>query len=179
MFILSFRMKFSILTVSDSCFADNSLDKCGPSLIQFIKSSQKIPETEVINYSIVADEKLEIESYLKAYSNVADVLLTIGGTGLSKRDVTPEATKTVIERECSGISTAIVVAGLKSTPFAALSRLVAGTRGNCLIVNLPGSPRAVSESFQVLEEILDHAVSLIQDKTQRVKKFHDENNANQ
>jgi len=103
------------------------------------------------------------------FSNIAT-----GGTGLSQRDVTPEATRQVIDRECNGIPVALLVRGLQSTPHAALSRLVAGTRGMCLIINLPGSPKAVTECVDVLENILSHAVTIIKGDKEQIRKVHND-----
>jgi len=164
-------MRVSILTVSDSSSMDKSLDRSGPILIELLRNSPKLA-AKIVCYSIVPDEQDKIEQLLRKYCTLSDVILTTGGTGLSKRDVTPEATKRVIEREVNGISTALLISGLKSTPFAALSRLVAGTVGQCLIVNLPGSRNAVREGFSVLESILNHAVSLIKEEKTEVDKTH-------
>ena len=116
-------MKFSILNVSDTCARQQNLDKSGPILIDLLNKSTKLV-AEIVTYTIVADEISEIECFLKRYAPESDIILTIGGTGLSKRDITPEATKNVIERECNGISTALLVRGLQSTKNAALSRHV-------------------------------------------------------
>jgi molybdenum cofactor synthesis domain-containing protein len=167
-------MKICILTISDTAHKKRELDRSGPLLIELLHNSKKIsPAAEIIDYNVVPDEKADIRGYLLANYCRADCILTTGGTGLSKRDVTPEATKEVLERECHGIIMALMVRGIQSTPLAALSRLTAGTVGNCLIVNLPGSPKAVQEGFEVLEDIMPHAVSLLKDKVEEIAHVHE------
>ena len=100
------------------------------------------------------------------------LVVTTGGTGVSPRDTTPEATRRVIERELPGIEMAIQQASLKQTPFAMLSRAVAGVRGHALILNLPGSPKAVKECFAVVEPVLPHALMLLQDHDPYAMEAH-------
>uniref|UniRef100_A0A915NK21 molybdopterin molybdotransferase n=2 Tax=Meloidogyne TaxID=189290 RepID=A0A915NK21_9BILA len=167
-------MRFSVLTVSDSSSQNPSLDKSGPLLIELFSNSLKfIEKAQLIDYKIVPDDRKEIVDYLHNNITEVDCILTTGGTGFAKRDVTPEATKEVIERECPGIVTSLLVGGLRSTPFAALTRLTAGISGNCLIINLPGSPKAVQEGFVILEEILPHAISLLKEDFDEIKKDHE------
>ncbi|KAI1723277.1 putative molybdopterin binding domain-containing protein [Ditylenchus destructor] len=166
-------MKISVITVSDSCSKDRSLDKSGPILIELLNESTVLKEVELLDYLIVPDETDQIESALwKCIKNDSNVILTTGGTGFAKRDVTPEATKKVIKKECPGIVTAILVKGLEKTPMAALSRLAAGIVENSLIINLPGSPKAVREGFEVIEGLLPHSVALLQDNTKEVSDVH-------
>jgi molybdenum cofactor synthesis domain-containing protein len=118
---------------------------------------------EVIAYRVLPDVPEALE---KALCHIADrlgcdLILTTGGTGLGPRDHTPEATRSVIEKEIPGIPEAIRQASLKHTRFAMLSRMVAGIRGKTLIINLPGNPEAVQESFEILKPILTHAVELL------------------
>lgn len=112
---------------------------------------------------IVPDEKEQIKALLREYADQRhlDLIVTTGGTGLSPRDVTPEATREVIEREIPGLAETMRHEGAKKTPFAALSRALAGTRGNSLIINLPGSPIAVRENLGVLMPLLVHALEKI------------------
>ncbi len=123
---------------------------------------------EDFHYIVVADEKEEIERELirLADEKNADVIFTTGGTGFAPRDITPEATKAVIEREVPGIPEAIRYESLKITKNAMLSRATAGIRGNCLIINLPGSPKAVKESLEVVLPVLPHAVKTLSGNTQ-------------
>jgi molybdenum cofactor synthesis domain-containing protein len=119
---------------------------------------------EVVAYDVVPDEREILSAKLIAYADVlqADLVLTTGGTGLGPRDVTPEATLAVIDRVIPGIAEAMRAAGLQQTPHSMLSRAVAGSRGRTLIVNLPGSPRAVRENLAVILPALPHALGILQ-----------------
>lgn len=156
-------MIFSVLTVSDRCQKGECEDKSGPLLCKLISDIGTVKE-----YRIVPDEIPEIEYALKYMCDElnCDVIFTTGGTGFAPRDVTPEATKAVIEKEVPGISEAIRYESLKITPKAMLSRAVSGIRGNTLIINLPGSPKAVSESLEVVLPILPHAIETLSGNTQ-------------
>ncbi len=156
-------MTFAIICVSDRCSTGVCEDKSGP-LIQEIVSS--LGETK--EYVIVPDEKEEIKSALiRLCDDIrADVILTTGGTGFAPRDVTPEATKAVIKKEVPGIPEAIRYESLKITKNAMLSRAVAGIRGKSLIINLPGSPKAVKESLEIIIPVLPHAVKTLSGDTQ-------------
>ncbi len=156
-------MTFGIICVSDRCSKGICEDKSG-SLIREILSS--LGETK--EYIIVPDEKEEIEKALIYLCDdiKADVILTTGGTGFAPRDITPEATKSVIEKEVPGIPEAIRNESLKITKNAMLSRAVAGIRGKSLIINLPGSPKAVKESLEIVIPVLPHAVKTLSGDTQ-------------
>lgn len=120
-------------------------------------------ETDVIWYSIVPDEMSSIKSALIEAIEVhqADLVLTTGGTGFSRRDITPEATRAVIEKIVPGISEIIRIESFKKTPHAILSRAIAGIRGKSLIINLPGSPKGVQESLAVILKALPHGIDIL------------------
>ena len=117
----------------------------------------------VLRYLVLPDEAELLTETLRAWADAGDldVLFTTGGTGLSPRDVTPEATLAVLHRETPGIAEALRVESLKKTPMAMLSRAVAGVRGRTLIINLPGSPKAVRECLEVLSPVLPHALETL------------------
>uniref|UniRef100_A0A183V6A3 molybdopterin molybdotransferase n=1 Tax=Toxocara canis TaxID=6265 RepID=A0A183V6A3_TOXCA len=127
---------------------------------------------KTVECCIVADVKEQICETITELCTRSDVVITTGGTGFAPRDVTPEATLTIIEKRCGGLETALHMRSLQSTPLAALSRLCAGIKGQTLIVNLPGSPKAVKECFEVLEGILPHAVHLIKQEKSDVERTH-------
>ncbi len=148
-----------ILTISDKGSRGERQDKSGEAIRQVLSGV----DVSVANYDIVPDEKdLIAEKLVKwADKDNLDVVVTTGGTGLTPRDVTPEATLAVVDRIVPGFAEAMRAESLKKTPHAMLSRAVAGTRGKCLIVNLPGSPKAVRECLQVILPALPHAVETL------------------
>ena len=156
-------MIFGIITVSDRCFKGECEDKSGPAIAECLKELSEKNE-----YLLVPDEKTLIMGAITelADNRKADVIFTTGGTGFAPRDITPEATKEVIEKEVPGISEAIRVKSLEITDRAMLSRAISGIRGKTLIINLPGSPKAVRESIGVVLPILEHAVETISGNTQ-------------
>lgn len=151
-------MNIGILTISDKGSKGQRQDKSGETIHDAVASVGK-----VVKYEIVPDEKDVISATLRNWADggKVDVILTTGGTGLSKRDVTPEATLSIIDREVPGIVEAMRVKALNKTPTAMLSRAVSGQRGQCLIVNLPGSVKAVQECLDVILPALPHAVDII------------------
>lgn len=155
-------MNFSVITVSDRCSRGECEDKSGVLLCDILKEHGKL-----VRYETVPDEKDIISSLLTEICNKTDtdVIFTTGGTGFAPRDITPEATKAVIEKEVPGISEAIRYESLKITPKAMLSRAVSGIRGKTLIINLPGSPKAVKESVEVVLPVLPHAIETLSGNT--------------
>jgi len=148
-----------ILTISDKGSRGERQDKSGEVIREILSSL----DVSIINYDIVPDEKELIAQELISWAdeNNLDVILTTGGTGLTPRDVTPEATLAVVDRIVPGFAEAMRAESLKKTPMAMLSRAVVGTRGKCLIINLPGSPKAVRECLQVILPALPHAVETL------------------
>jgi molybdopterin adenylyltransferase len=148
-----------ILTISDKGSRGERQDKSGEAIHEILSSM----DVRIVNYDIVPDEKeLIVEKLVKwVDEDDLDVLLTTGGTGLTPRDVTPEATLAVVDRIVPGFAEAMRLESLKKTPMAMLSRAVAGTRGKCLIINLPGSTKAVRECLEVILPALPHAVETL------------------
>lgn len=156
-------MKFGIVCASDRCAAGLCEDQSGVLLQELVA-----PLSEETFYVLVPDDKAQIANALCSLADEkgADIILTTGGTGFAPRDVTPEATKAVIDREAPGISEAIRMKSLAVTPNAMLSRAVSGIRGKTLIINLPGSPKAVRESMDVILPVFLHAVETLSGNTQ-------------
>ena len=152
-------IRVGILTISDRCSRGEREDKSGDAIRKIMSQFG----TRVVEYAIVPDNKDNIVGKLTEWSDKGgvDLIITTGGTGLAPRDVTPEATLDVIERIVPGFSEAIRAKGIKKTPHAMLSREVSGVRGETLIINLPGSPKAVRESLPVILPALPHAIEVI------------------
>ena len=157
------RIRVIVITVSDRGFRGERLDESGPLLCQLATEMG----AQVVSTHLLPDEQEQIASLLSCLtdSGETDLILTTGGTGPSPRDVTPEATRQVIEREMPGLAELMRWDGYQRTPFAVLSRGVSGIRGQSLIVNLPGSPKAVREGMEVLAPLLPSAIALIKDET--------------
>jgi molybdopterin adenylyltransferase len=152
-------MRVALLTVSDRGARGDYKDRSGPILADIIQNNTP---WQVSHRAVVADEQAKIAATLIGWcDDGVNLILTSGGTGFSPRDVTPEATKAVIERETPGIAEALRAESLKITRHAMLSRGVAGIRGNTLIINMPGNPKAVRENMTVLLPILPHALALL------------------
>jgi molybdenum cofactor synthesis domain-containing protein len=149
----------AIVTVSDRSARGEREDATGPALEAAVRAAGG----EVVSTSVVADEAPDIEAEIVRLADDARVplVLTAGGTGFAPRDVTPEATRRVIEKEAPGLAELARQSGAAKTRFAFLSRGIAGVRGRTLVVNLPGSPRGAVESWEALAAILPHAVSVL------------------
>jgi len=152
-------LNFGILTISDKGWRGQRYDESGQTVSERLSSQDSC----VAKYEVVPDEKDVIASKLTEWADEGsiDVILTTGGTGLGPRDVTPEATLAVVDRVVPGLTEAMRAETFSKTPFAILSRAVAGIRGRCLIINLPGSPKAVQECLEVVLPVIPHAVEII------------------
>jgi len=152
-------VKVAILTISDKGYKGKREDKSGPALEEIVNQNQG----EIVYYKVLPDEKELIKKELKeiADSGLADLALTTGGTGFSPRDVTPEATKEVLEREAPGLAEAMRAESLKKTPTAMLSRALAGIRKKTVIINLPGSVKGAVENFEVVLPALKHGIEIL------------------
>jgi molybdopterin adenylyltransferase len=161
-------LRFAVLTVSDRSARGERHDASGPVLVEMIKRKG----WHVIRQSILPDDVNILRELLETWCDRddVDVILTTGGTGFSPRDVTPEATRTIIEREAPGLAEAMRAASAAKSPHAMLSRAVAGIRRRVLIINLPGSPKAAEENFQTVIPVLEHAVKLLNENPDAEKE---------
>jgi molybdopterin adenylyltransferase len=152
-----------VITASDACASGAREDTSGATLVQLLTDLG----AEIVATKILSDDLGPLVAALTDFADRDDVnlIITTGGTGLGPRDNTPEATKRVIEREASGIAEAIRAESLKATPMAMISRGVSGVRSGTLIINLPGSPKAVKETFAVIAPVLPHAMDLLAGRT--------------
>jgi molybdopterin adenylyltransferase len=151
----------AVLTISDSSYVGKREDLSGPAVVRALETAG----FRVIHTSVLPDEKDAIAARLIECSELTRLVVTTGGTGIAPRDVTPEATLSVIERRIAGVEEKMRQEGAKKTPFAALSRGICGVRGKTLLLNLPGSPAAAMESLQAVIGILPHALELLDGKT--------------
>jgi molybdenum cofactor synthesis domain-containing protein len=156
-------MRAVVLTISDSSFAGTRADISGPAVRSALEALGWSIET-----ALLPDETSHISAKLSelADSNEFDAIFTTGGTGIALRDVTPEATRTVIDREIPGFSEWMRMEGRKSTKYSILSRGVSGSRGRTLIVNLPGSPKGAVESLTAVLDLVPHVIDLLQGRTE-------------
>jgi molybdenum cofactor synthesis domain-containing protein len=152
------KVRVGLITASDRGAAGTRRDRTA----EAVREVLAVTGWEVERYEVVPDERPQIvAALLRMVASGLHLVLTTGGTGLGPRDVTPEATAEVVERTVPGLAELMRQAGLRSTPRAALSRAIAGTRGSTLILNLPGSPRGARESLESLIEVLPHALELL------------------
>jgi molybdopterin adenylyltransferase len=154
-------IRFAILTLSDRSARGEREDASGPALARLIEAEG----WSVTKQDLLPDDESAIRKRLRTWADGGemDVILTTGGTGFAPRDVTPEATRAVIDRETPGLAEAMRAASLKITPHAMLSRIVTGIRKRTLILNLPGSPKSAVENLQVVIPVLPHAVQLLRE----------------
>lgn len=154
-----FVARIAILTASDKAAIGERHDASGDTIATRCTAAGH----EIARRTVVPDDRGTIATTLAAWcdDSVADIVLTTGGTGLTARDVTPEASRDIAERDVPGIPIALALAGLQNTPYAALTRGVAVTRGSTLVVNLPGSPKAVAEGLDVLLPLIPHVAELL------------------
>jgi molybdopterin adenylyltransferase len=164
---MSTQIQAVVITTSDACSRGEREDESGATLVQLLTElGAQIVAKEVVN-----DDLEPLADMVRAYADRADVnlIVTTGGTGFGPRDNTPEATLRVIEREAPGLAEAMRMETLRHTAMAMISRGVCGIRSGTLIVNLPGSPKAVRESFAVIKPVLNHAVELLVGRTRHSK----------
>jgi molybdenum cofactor synthesis domain-containing protein len=154
-------ISFAVLTISDRSSTGEYEDRSGPVLVEAVQNSG----WEVLNVEVIPDDRDQIVERLSSWADSGriNVILTTGGTGFTSRDITPEATSEVIEREAPGLAEAMRAGSLNITPHGMLSRSVAGIRKRTLIINLPGSPKAALENFRIVIPVLTHAVQMLDD----------------
>jgi molybdopterin adenylyltransferase len=154
--------KAHVITVSDRASAKKMADESGPALVRILKQGH----FEVSGPEVVPDNQTRItDALVAAVVDGNDIVVTTGGTGLGPRDVTPQATATVIDYEVPGIAETMRMAGAASTPMAALSRAMAGVRGRTLIINVPGSVKGATQSLEAVMPVVGHAVRLLRGDT--------------
>jgi len=154
----------AVLTISDSVTAGTRIDRSGPA----VRDRLEQLGWQVSLMDVLPDERAQISSRLAALADGGQMsaIFTTGGTGVALRDVTPEATRAVIDREIPGLGELMRARGVKATPLAVLSRAIAGTRGRVLIVNLPGSPKGAVESLDAIVEVVPHVLELLRGHTE-------------
>src|ERR1044071_5832565 len=156
---MSTQIHAVVITASDACSHGEREDKSGEALVEMLTEMG----AHIVAKEILADDLEPLADKIRSYADRPDVnlIITTGGTGFGLRDNTPEATRSVIERDAPGLAEAMRIQTLKNTPMAMISRGVSGIRSGTLIINLPGSPKAVRESFDVIRPVLNHAIALL------------------
>ena len=160
---MSVAIKAVVITASDACSRGERRDESGEALVELLRDLG----ADVLETNILSDDLEPLIDTLRQFADREDInlIITTGGTGFGPRDNTPEATQAVIEREAPGVAEAMRMETLKHTPMAMISRGVCGIRSGTLIVNLPGSPKGVRESFAVIKPVLTHAITLLSGRT--------------
>lgn len=153
------QIQAAVITVSDACSSGERSDVSGVALVELLREAG----AEIVETRIVPDDLEPLSDLLRAFAARSDVnlVVTTGGTGFSPRDNTPEATRAVVERDAPGLAEAMRMETLKHTPMAMISRGVCGILFGTLIINLPGSPKGMRESFAVIAPVLNHAIALL------------------
>lgn len=153
-------IKAGILVISDKASRGEREDLSGPLLEEQLKEELR---AEILTYEVVPDDEDSIVERLRHFTDElgCNLVMTSGGTGLGVRDVTPEATRKVIEREVPGLAEAMRTLNFSKTPFSLISRGVCGTRGDSLIINLPGSPKAVKECLEIILKVIPHTLAIL------------------
>jgi molybdenum cofactor synthesis domain-containing protein len=156
------NIRFAILTASDRCARGERDDLTGPALADLVRTQN----WSVVKEALLPDDRSALSNQMSVWADggEVDVILVTGGTGFAPRDVTPEATRAVIDREAPGLAEAMRAASLSKTPHAMLSRSVSGLRGRTLIINLPGSPKGALENLQAVIPVLEHAIKLLREE---------------
>ena len=156
---MSTQIHAVVITASDACSHGEREDKSGEALVELLTEMGAL----IVAKEILSDDLEPLSDKIRSYADRPDVnlIVTTGGTGFGLRDNTPEATKRVIERDAPGLAEAMRIQTLKNTPMAMISRGVSGIRSGTVIINLPGSPKAVRESFDVIRPVLNHAIGLL------------------
>jgi molybdenum cofactor synthesis domain-containing protein len=151
----------AVLTVSDSVSQGKRQDQSGPAVIALLKENRFM----VLSADVVPDDAGRIAATIIQMAELAQIVVTTGGTGLSARDVTPEATASVCDKQVPGIAELMRAVGMKQTPLSSLSRAVCGIRGKSLVLNLPGSPKGATASLNAVLHLVPHALDLLEGKT--------------
>ena len=156
---MSTKIHAVVITASDACSLGEREDQSGEALVELLTEMG----AHIVAKEILSDDLEPLSDKIRSYADRPDVnlIVTTGGTGFGLRDNTPEATKRIIERDAPGLSEAMRIQTLKNTPMAMISRGVSGIRSGTVIINLPGSPKAVRESFDVIRPVLNHAIGLL------------------